>query len=218
LDDRANPASTPGVRKRTLRSPNVRFGPAPIQLLIQLVPSNTMPGVKLSGPETEHFHLLPRPSSWRPQRTLYLYYTYSSQPNHCSNYIIATITQTAELHNVTRIRSTLPCAACSFATANIQPRHRPKYNGMPTYLFASENSPPKGLARESGWARVPMSQTCPCVECHEPHLADSGLARQGLRWGSARRQLANGSYVCGRSQARLAYLHGHKHRQCEFCH
>jgi hypothetical protein len=23
------------------------------------------------------------------------------------------------------------------------------------------------LARESGWARVPMSQTGPCVECHE---------------------------------------------------
>jgi hypothetical protein len=24
------------------------------------------------------------------------------------------------------------------------------------------------LASESGWARVPMSQTGPCVECHEP--------------------------------------------------
>jgi hypothetical protein len=24
------------------------------------------------------------------------------------------------------------------------------------------------LASESGWARVPMSQTRPCVECHEP--------------------------------------------------
>ena len=74
------------------------------------------------------------------------------------------------------------------------------------------------LARESGWARVPMSQTRPCVECHEPDLADSGLARQGLRWGSARHRLAIGSYVCGRSRARLAYPHGHKHRQCEFCH
>ena len=74
------------------------------------------------------------------------------------------------------------------------------------------------LASESGWARVPMSQTRPCVECHEPDLADSGLARQGLRWGSTRRRLAFGSYVCGRSQARLAYPHRHKHRQCEFCH
>ena len=74
------------------------------------------------------------------------------------------------------------------------------------------------LARESGWARVPMSQTRPCVECHEPDLADSVLARQGLRWGSALRRLAIGSYVCGRSQARLAYPHGHKHKQCEFCH
>jgi len=46
-----------------------------------------------------------------------------------------------------------------------------------------------------------MSQTRPCVECHEPDLAYSGLARQGLRWGSARRRLAIGSYVCGRSQA-----------------
>ena len=44
-----------------------------------------------------------------------------------------------------------------------------------------------------------MSQTRPCVECHEPDLADSDLARQGLRWGSARRRLAIGSYVCGRS-------------------
>ena len=61
------------------------------------------------------------------------------------------------------------------------------------------------LARESGWARVPMSQTRPCMECHEPDLTDSGLARQGLRWGSARRWLAIGSYVCGRSQARLDY-------------
>jgi hypothetical protein len=26
------------------------------------------------------------------------------------------------------------------------------------------------LASESGWARVPMSQTRPCVECHEPDL------------------------------------------------
>jgi hypothetical protein len=25
-----------------------------------------------------------------------------------------------------------------------------------------------GLASQSGWARVPMSQTGPCVECHEP--------------------------------------------------
>jgi hypothetical protein len=25
-----------------------------------------------------------------------------------------------------------------------------------------------GLASESGWARVQMSQTRPCVECHEP--------------------------------------------------
>jgi hypothetical protein len=24
------------------------------------------------------------------------------------------------------------------------------------------------LASESGWARVPVSQTRPCVECHEP--------------------------------------------------
>jgi hypothetical protein len=74
------------------------------------------------------------------------------------------------------------------------------------------------LASESGWARVPMSQTRPCVECNEPDLTDSGLARQGLRWRSARRRLAIGSYVCGRSQARLAYPHGHKQRQREFCH
>ena len=59
------------------------------------------------------------------------------------------------------------------------------------------------LASESGWARVPMSQTRPCVECHEPDLADSGLDRQGLRWGSARRRLATGSYVCGRSDSRI---------------
>ena len=57
-------------------------------------------------------------------------------------------------------------------------------------------------ASESGWAWVPMSQTRPCMECHEPDLADSGLAR---RW------LAIGSYVCVRSQARLAYPHGQKH-------
>jgi hypothetical protein len=33
-------------------------------------------------------------------------------------------------------------------------------------------------------------------------------ARQGLRRGSARRRLANGSYVCGWSRASLAYPHG----------
>jgi hypothetical protein len=76
----------------------------------------------------------------------------------------------------------------------------------------------KSLASESGWARFPMGQTRPCVECHEPDLADSGLARQGLRWDSARHRLAIGSYVCGRSQARLAHPQGQKHRQCEFCH
>jgi hypothetical protein len=74
------------------------------------------------------------------------------------------------------------------------------------------------LACESGWARVPMSQTLPCVECHVPDSADPGLARQGFWWGSARRRLAIGSYVGGRFQARLAYPHGHEHRQCEFCH
>jgi hypothetical protein len=74
------------------------------------------------------------------------------------------------------------------------------------------------LARKSGWARVSLSQTRSCVECHEPDSADSGLDRQGLRWGSARHRLAIGSYVCGRSQARLVFPHGHKHRQCEFCH
>ena len=60
-------------------------------------------------------------------------------------------------------------------------------------VFAKGAHTRTSLARESGWARVPMSQTRPCVECHEPDLADSGLARQGLRWGSARRRLAIGS-------------------------
>ena len=95
-----------------------------------------------------------------------------------------------------------------------------EYNKLSQVLPHSYKGPHThtSLASESGWARVPRSQTCPCVECHEPDLADSGLARQGLRWGSARRRLAIGSYVCGRSQARLMYPHGHKHRQCEFCH
>jgi hypothetical protein len=39
---------------------------------------------------------------------------------------------------------------------------------------------------ESGSARVPMSQTRLCVGRHEPGSAESGWARQGLRWGSAR--------------------------------
>ena len=63
------------------------------------------------------------------------------------------------------------------------------------------------LARESGSARVPMSQTRPCMGRHEPGLAEPSEARQGLPWDSARRRLAIGSYVCGRSRARLAYLH-----------
>jgi hypothetical protein len=50
-----------------------------------------------------------------------------------------------------------------------------------------------GLARESDSARVPMSQTRPCVGRHEPGWAESGGARQGLRWHSARRRLAIGS-------------------------
>ena len=85
-------------------------------------------------------------------------------------------------------------------------------------MLHSVYSTPKGahtrtsLARESGWARVPMNQTRLCVECHEPDLAASGLARQGLWWGSARRRLAIGAYVGGRSQARLAYPHGQKHK------
>jgi hypothetical protein len=42
------------------------------------------------------------------------------------------------------------------------------------------------LTRESGSTRVPMSQTRLCVGRHEPGSAESGLVRQGLRWGSAR--------------------------------
>jgi hypothetical protein len=52
-----------------------------------------------------------------------------------------------------------------------------------------------------------------CVGRHEPGSAESGWARQGLRWGSARRRLAIGSYVCGCSRASLAYPHCHTHRQ-----
>jgi hypothetical protein len=37
----------------------------------------------------------------------------------------------------------------------------------------------------SGSARVPMNQTRLCVGRHEPGSAESGWARQGLRWGSA---------------------------------
>jgi hypothetical protein len=62
---------------------------------------------------------------------------------------------------------------------------------------------------ESGSARVPMSQTRLCVGRHEPGSAESSLARQGFRRGSARRRLAIGSHLCGWSRARLAYLHGH---------
>jgi hypothetical protein len=59
---------------------------------------------------------------------------------------------------------------------------------------------------ESGSARVPMSQTRLCVGRHEPCSAESSLARQGLRWGSARLRLAIGSYVCGWSRARLGTM------------
>jgi hypothetical protein len=76
---------------------------------------------------------------------------------------------------------------------------------------------------ESGW-RVRLgsgsneSNSSVCGVSRAGLGADPGLACQGLRWGSARRRLAVGSYVCGRFQARLTYPHGHKHRQCEFCH
>jgi hypothetical protein len=49
-----------------------------------------------------------------------------------------------------------------------------KYVGVA--LFTGHEGP-KGahtrtsLASESGWARVPVSQTRPCVECHEPSFA-----------------------------------------------
>jgi hypothetical protein len=89
---------------------------------------------------------------------------------------------------------------------------------VPVALRAKGAHTRTSLAHESGWARVPMSQTRPFVECHEPDLVETGLAPQGLLWGSARRRLAIGSYVCGRSQTRLAHPQGHKHRQCEFCH
>ena len=108
---------------------------------------------------------------------------------------------------------------------SLGPHHRPIFkvhvrigDGIDPLPQSKGDHTHTSLARESGWARVPMRQTRPCVECHEPDLADSGLARQSLRSGSARRRLAIDSYVCGRSQARLAYPHGHKHRQCEFCH
>jgi hypothetical protein len=41
---------------------------------------------------------------------------------------------------------------------------------------------------------------------HEPGSVESGLALQGLRWGSARRRLTVGSYVCGWSRARLGTM------------
>jgi hypothetical protein len=39
----------------------------------------------------------------------------------------------------------------------------PSCRAMPKGVHARTS-----LASESGWARVPMSQTRPCVECHEP--------------------------------------------------
>jgi hypothetical protein len=73
----SNPGSNPGVGKITLRPPNVRIGPGPNQLLIQWVQATTIPGGELPGSETEHSHLVPRPS-WRPQRQRYLQATQST--------------------------------------------------------------------------------------------------------------------------------------------
>ena len=38
------------------------------------------------------------------------------------------------------------------------------------------------LARESGWARVPMSQTRPCVECHEPESTHACVVKYIRAW------------------------------------
>jgi hypothetical protein len=37
------------------------------------------------------------------------------------------------------------------------------------------------LASESGWARVPTSQTRPCVECHEPDFGRLYISEPGSR-------------------------------------
>jgi hypothetical protein len=38
------------------------------------------------------------------------------------------------------------------------------------------------LASESGWARVPMSQTCPCVECHESESTHACVVKYIRAW------------------------------------
>jgi hypothetical protein len=38
------------------------------------------------------------------------------------------------------------------------------------------------LASESGWARVPMSQTRPCVECHEPESTHACVVKYIRAW------------------------------------
>jgi len=38
------------------------------------------------------------------------------------------------------------------------------------------------LDRESGWARVPMSQTRPCVECHEPESTHACAVKYTRAW------------------------------------
>jgi hypothetical protein len=74
------------------------------------------------------------------------------------------------------------------------------------------------LASESGWARVPMSQTRPCVECHKPDLADSGLAPQGLRWGSARQPACYWLVRVWEVPSQTRVSTRPQNRQCKFCH
>lgn len=114
---------------------------------------------------------------------------HSAQPNHYSNHIIAAITQTAQLHNAPRIRSTSPRATCSFATSNIQPRHLAKYNDMPTYLFALENSPPKRSSLSTTKTRVHdvttpftalTTKSCIYVHTTSPHPSILGPTNDTL--------------------------------------
>jgi hypothetical protein len=70
------------------------------------------------------------------------------------------------------------------------------------------------LASESGWARVPMSQTRPCVECHEPDcgrlyiyrllISPSGISE--LDWATTKTDPAERSISIDRESLQVFFL------------
>ena len=78
---------------------------------------------------------------------------------------------------------TLRCSNCSQQT--IAKRQQSIYCviiKVPIYFTTKGAHTRTSLARESGWARVPMTETRRCVECHEPESTHACVVKYIRAW------------------------------------